>query len=303
MEVISNDAALAELLSICQSCKGHEPYDNPYSSPAFIQYLNRPLTIADIPMESYNIERSSRNNPTNVPWEDSIKNFIFDLTSFSNKKRYSTCILLAEAGYKYSKATLSLLNNKHCYSTSAMILVIPLEENAKLFRLTVVSKGIVTYTSSIEAENLVGILLSWYIPNRTAIVCHSNDIQEYIDCISIMSDCTWSIQCTNSKFIKSGSSKKCKYVCPTYSCQGLHETRAVGEGDITVVEHKVPKEYSGRLNYYLRCIRGSTCASGKCYDCEILFRVIQTVYKTPETSPVSAYDVKFSPTFTACIQL
>lgn len=299
----STEQVLAELLAICQACRGHGDNPDAYTSPGFSEFLNRALTIADIPMQSYNIEKTSRRDPDSVPWEDSIKNFIFDMTSFNTTKKFDVCILLAEFGYKYTDATLDLLTTRHCKPTSSMISVEVTntdvsDSDSTEFKFTIIREGVIEYTCYVTSKYLVSTLVSWYVPGSTMILCHDSMVNEYTDCISMMPRSDWSVSCTTSNFIECDDpGKQCKHICPTYSCLGSLETRAVGSGNIKVTSHKMPRVHEGKLNYYLRCVRGSKHSSGRCYDCQSLYKVITSIYKTPECSPVKASELKFSPTF------
>lgn len=307
---LATDKVLSDLLSICQACKGHGNNPDSYTSPGFSEYLNRALTIADIPMQSYNIERTSRKDPNTAPWEDSIKNFIFDMVSFNTYKKFKVCMLLVEMDYKYTDTTLKLLANKYCTDSSVLVSVeydsVQTDDimDDIIFKIKIVKNGIVEYTADITPDCLVATLVSWYVPNDTIILCHDNTIQEYKDSISMMPDVTWSISCTTTTFIECESARKeCKYICPTYSCLGSLETRAVGSGPIKETCHKIPTAYEGKLNYYLRCVRGSKHSSGRCYDCQSLFKVVTSVYKSPEPSPAKKNLVKFSSQFLASAAL
>lgn len=113
-------------------------------------------------------------------------------------------------------------------------------------------------------------------PKDTLIYCHDSSIAPYKDMLLATDNCTWSVSCGPIQFVSTERSKKsCKYICPVYSCPGSIETRAVGNGQIVFSNDGVPNDYRGRMNYYVRSIRGSRHSSGRCYDCQTLYRVLK----------------------------
>lgn len=113
-----------------------------------------------------------------------------------------------------------------------------------------------------------------------------------------MQNSFWSVSCTTTHFISNREKDKvCTYVCPVYSCQGSFETRAVSAGNITVTQSDKNFTYQGRLNYYQQCVRGSKHSSGRCYDCEVLYKVITQVYTSPLPSPTIPRKINFSRSF------
>lgn len=299
------DKCLLELLSVAQACqhnkrtgvvKRHTTGDNSYTAPAFVEYLNRQLNISDIPMQSFDIELSSRSNPAAVPWDDSIKNLIFDLTSVG-KRTFSSCVILTEPGYKYMDATIALLNTRYCRPNSIMILAHVDDEDTDIYHIKIVRGTTINTSLMVMREHLVDAILG-VCPSNPLILCHDNSVKEYMELISMLPKSIWSIPSTNTRFIALAKDNAvCRYVCPIYSCLGSYETRAVGDGPIKVYNGRVPRDYQGKLNYYLRCVRGSIYPSTRCYDCEILYRTVSSVYRTPNSSPVKSTNVKFSPTF------
>lgn len=75
-------------------------------------YIDRLLNVDYIPMSSYGMESSTRNDLMKVPWEDSVKNFALDVYSFSGSKKFSVCVLLTQPGYKYVDATTELIGHR-----------------------------------------------------------------------------------------------------------------------------------------------------------------------------------------------
>lgn len=297
-----------ELLSICTICNGHSTSKDSYTSPAFAEFLDRALTTDDIPMQSCNMEDTNpiRQDLQSMPWEDSIKNFIFDMTSVNTRSKFSTCIVLSEYGYKYQDATIDIIGDKYGIEDVTLIDVIPVDQDSDLsidgFYVRIRHKN-VDYKSTIDTKTLVSHLVQWYIPERTLIYCHDNSVKEYSDLISMMPMSVWSVSCTLTNYIQcENSSKECKYVCATFSCAGSLETRAVGSGPIIFTDHNVPAKYQGQLNYYFRCVRGSRHSSGRCYDCQILYKVITNIYKSPLPTPKSARFPTFSTSFLSSIQ-
>ena len=286
-------------MQLCSMCTNHKSSQESYSAPSFTDFLNRPLTIDDIPMESCNLEDGIElsKDPKSIPWEDSIKNFIFDLTSVSTDEKFSVCILLSELGYSYPIPTISLINKKYGNSNTVMVHVVPTDETMDTFIVTIRRQEKVEYCSRIDKKYLVGDLLTWYIPKTTLVFCHTLSILQYKELLGMMPDIAWSVSCTISDFIESFDPvEKCKYTCPVYSHPGSIETRAVGSGPIKFIEHKVLGKYRGKMNYYFRCIRSSKHSSGRCYDCQILYNLLVSLdpyRKDSSTKPIAS----FHPTF------
>lgn len=292
-----------ELLSLCTICNGHSTSKDSYTSPAFVEFLDRALTTDDIPMQSCNIEDMNpvREDLKSVPWEDSIKNFIFDMTSVNTRSKFDICILLSEFDYKYQEATADIIGSKYGTDAVTIIDVSPVDQDLDLsidgFHIRVRHKK-TDYKSTINTEILVSSLIQWYSPGNTLIYCHDNTIKEYRDLLTMMPESVWSVSCTLTNYIKSGSPRsECKYICPTFSCPGSLETRAVGTGNIIFTDSNAPAKYQGQLNYYFRCVRGSRHSSGRCYDCQILYKVVTSIYKSPLGTPVATRFPKFSRLF------
>ena len=177
-----------ELLSICTICNGHSTSRDSYTSPAFAEFLDRALTIGDIPMQSCNIEDMNpiRQDLQCMPWEDSIKNFILDMTSVNTRSKFSTCILLSEYGYKYQHATIDIIGDKYGTNDVTLIDVTPVDQDHDLsmdgFYVRVRHKN-VDYKSTIDTKTLVSNLVQWYKANSTIVYCHDNAIKEYSDLI------------------------------------------------------------------------------------------------------------------------
>ena len=293
------DSALAELMQLCTMCNNHRFTQDSYSAPGFTNFLNRPLTIDDIPMESYNSEDGAElsRDPKSIPWEDSIKNFILDLTSVSSTEKFSVCMLLTELGYVYSAPTISLLNKKYGNSTTVMVHVVPVDEDMSTYIVTIRREEKVEYCNRIDRNYLVGDLLTWYMPKSTLVFCHNPSTVQYKELLGMMPDITWSVSCTISNFLESSDFiEKCEYICPVYSHSGSMETRAVGSGPISFIGYKLTGKYRGKMNYYFRCIRGSKHSSGRCYDCQILYNLLLSL--DPQHKQTSStVTTKFEPVF------
>lgn len=291
-----------ELTSVHSRCVQHGGSKDSYASPAFSEWKKGALTIDDIPMQSCSTDLTCpiREDQHKAPWEDSIKNFIFDIVSVNTSSKFTTCILLSEMGYKYQEATIHMIAGKYGTDNVTVIDVVPCDysDGSKYdeFKLRVRHKN-VNYDSIIHKGTLASNVVQWYQPNNTIIFCHDNSIVEYQNIISAMPQSTWSISCTYTNYIINESKKKCYYVCPNFACPGSFETRAVSSGSVVFTNKNAPAEYKGRLDYYSRCVRGSKHYSGKCYDCKKLEVAINDIYKSPLSTPVSARFAKFSPTF------
>ena len=108
---------------------------------------------------------------------------------------------------------------------------------------------------------------------------HDYNVQDYRDTLYLLSEGMWSIPCTVRNFVQTNDlSGSAVYLCPLFACDGSLETRAVGSGTFTTCSGKLPGWYAGKLNYYLKCIRGSTHSSGRCYDCKVVHRIIAKNY-------------------------
>lgn len=294
--------AMKELLEKAQSCSGHNSKGTSYASPSYVDYYNRLLTTDDIPIETYGIEANNRKDSVSLPWDDSIKNMILDLSSFSGSEKYSTCIVLSQPGFKYCDALISLLLLKYCKYGSTLVLVSLSDEYQESFSVhitynSVRSENCVDEHMFVYRSDLVASIVSWYCPYRTCILCHDNSISEYVNCIKMMPTSIWSIQCTYSSYISVKGGGTCKYICPIYGYQWSPETRAIGKGDIIINTLGAPSTYKGKLNYYNRCIRGSMQPTGKCFDCEMLFRSVAFAYDVPIQDSVKKANIRFSDTF------
>lgn len=290
-----------DLVSVCTSCESHHDINkNSYTSPGYIDFLGRALTVGDIPMSSYiqKEDDSPMKDPSSTPWEDSVKNLVFDMTSMDSDKRYDTCILLYEFGYKLPVITANSVSSRYGIPGNVTVDVIPEDCECEYYIVNIRRYSTLEYTFIVDSEHLVGHLIQWYVANSTLILCHDNSNSTYKDVISMMSESTWSVQCTVSTFISARhSSSVSDYICPTYTCPGSLETRCIGTGPIKYISHGLPQSYIGKLNYYLRCIRGSRHSSGRCYDCEILYRVLSTINIECNSKSTATKSVVFSPDF------
>lgn len=269
--------SLSELMELCTACNNHRLAEDSYTAPGFMDFSDSPLNIDDIPMESYSIENGAdiARNPSSVPWENSIKNFVLDIVSLVDHKIFSTCIILSEFGYAYSEVTTAFITKKHTDNNTAVLSIIPLDENNSTFSVTIARDRKVEYYSTTDREYFVSTLSVWYVPNSTLIFCHDASIDEYRDTVSMMPGSTWSISCSPTNFITTTSSDTvCTYICPVYSYPGSMETRAVGSGPVRFAGYKATNSYSGKMNYYSRCIRGCRHNSGRCYDCQVLYKLL-----------------------------
>lgn len=300
------EEVISKLLAVCQSCNGHKTERDAYTSPAFAEYLGRPLTVTDIPMQSYDYTKYTlTKDPKATPWQDSIKNFILDSTSVQTVTKFKVCILMVEYGYRISdtgskllNATADVVGYRYGSPRSMVITTEPEDERYSSFLVTAKQGNDVGFEGVIESESLVNILMSFYIPAKTLLICHDSQSTEYQEVVSMMPDSKWSLSCTPTTFIRPTTRYiECKYVCPVYSCFGSMETRAIGRGPVTFDVSSKPKSYIGRMNYYARCIRGSRHSSGRCYDCQILYKTLISLGASPNSSPVALHSVAFSDSF------
>lgn len=296
----------SKLLAVCQSCNGHRTDKDSYTSPSFAEHLGRPLTTSDIPMQTYDYTKFTlTKNPGATPWQDSIKNFILDVTSINPSFKYSTCILMTEYGYKFTDigekfldATADVVHYKYGSRGSITITTEPTDDKYTSFIVVARQGDIIGFKEVVDREALVSVLLGFYIPNRTLLFCHDSYSREYQEVISMMPESKWSISCTPTTFIRPENKySDHKYVCPVFSCFGSMETRAVGSGPVVFDTSGTPKSYTGKMNYYARCIRGSRHSSGRCYDCQTLYRTLISLGASPSSSPVALHSVVFSDTF------
>lgn len=300
------EETISKLLAICQSCTGHRIEKDSYTSPAFAEYLGRPLTVSDIPMQTFDYTKYTlTKEPGATPWQDSIKNFILDSTSVQPSSKYMVCILMMEYGYRFSdisdkflEATADIVWHKYGAKGSMIITAEPEDEQCSVFTVIARQGNKIGFKDSIDKDALVCILMSFYIPRQTLIFCHDSFTKEYQEAISMMPESRWSLSCTPTVFIRPSTRyTDCKYVCTVFSCFGSMETRAVGYGPAVFGSSNKPKSYTGKMNYYTRCIRGSRHSSGRCYDCQTLYKTLISLGASPSASPVSLHSVAFSDSF------
>ena len=293
--------ALDELTKLSAICKNHRLSQDSYSAPGFTEFLNRPLDISDIPMESYDIQNEIEveiaKDPTTTPWEDTIKNFVLDLTSIPENKVFSTYILLTGAEYIYTEPIMEYISVKYSSSVTKIIHISPICESEDEFMFTIVRNSKIEYSMPVHRDYIVGTLVVWYEPHETFTLCHDTSIYNYKEILSMMPDIVWSVSCSPSDFVKATKSYgSCKYICPIYSHLASKETRAIGNGPIRFVEQVCTNDYAGKMNYYIRCIRGSKHSSGRCYDCEVLYRLctsLQGEYKQKDTETTTKFALSF----------
>lgn len=300
------EETISKLLAICQSCTGHRTEKDSYTSPAFAEYLGRLLTVSDIPMQTFDYTKYAlTKEPGATPWQDSIKNFILNSTSVQQLNKYMVCILMMEYGYRFSdigdkflEATVDVVKHKYGARQSMVITTEPEDEDYSTFTVIARQGNRIGFKDSIDRDALVGILMSFYIPKRTLIMCHDSFSKEYQEAISMMPESRWSLSCTPTVFVRpSNKYTDCRYVCPVFSCFGSMETRAVGYGSVTFNSSNKPMSYTGKMNYYARCIRGSRHSSGRCYDCQTLYKTLVSLGASPNASPVPLHSVVFSDSF------
>ena len=276
MEVAEKDS-IAALTSIYSSCNNHRTSADSYTSPSFVDLFTGPLTIDDIPMECSSSAKSDQTvlDPVATPWEDSIKDLVLDLTSIGFDKTFSVCMLLTRLGHSLMDATIELMHKKYVRSNTTIVSIVPKEEKEEEFEMNIIRNRKVEQSSVIQREYLVTNLLIWYEANDTLILCHDPFISVYKQALEMMPETIWSISCNVTNFVnKKNDTTTCKYACPVYSHPRSMETRAVGSGPINFSDAYVPKDYIGKMNYYLRSIRGSKHSSGRCYDCQVLYKTL-----------------------------
>lgn len=293
------DSSFSELMQVCTVCNNHRLSKDSYTAPGFMEFFDSPLNINDIPMQSHSIDNEIEigRDPSNVPWENSIKNFVLDILSIQNTRIFSTCIILTEFGYAYAEITTVYIT-KRCTDNNTVVLhVVPLDDTNETFSITIRRNGKIEYCSTTDKDYLVSTLSIWYSANSTIIFCHDSSINAYKETISMMPESILSVSCSPTNFVDAAKPDAvCTYICPVYSHLGSMETRAVSSGPIQFIEHKITNSYIGKMNYYSRCIRGSRHSSGRCYDCQVLYKVLislQDENKVQEESPI----IKFAPSF------
>lgn len=271
------DSSFNELMQVCTACNNHRLSQDSYTAPGFMEFLDSPLNIDDIPMQSHSIDTETEmvRNPKNIPWENSIKNFVLDLLSIQNNKIFSTCIILFEFGYAYTETTITFIAKRCANNNTVILYVVPLDDSNETFNITIVRNAKMEYCTITDREYLVSNLTIWYLPNDTMIFCHDTSIDGYREAISMMPESTWSVSCSLTNFVNTTKSNTlCTYICPVYSHLGSMETRAVSSGPIQFKGYGVTNSYVGRMNYYSRSIRGSRHSSGRCYDCQVLYKLL-----------------------------
>jgi len=287
-----SEIRIHELLSSCVGCNvKHVPQDNSFAAPAFMDFLNGGVSLEDIPMESSVITTEAGSG---TPWDEGIKDLLLDLTSFGSSFKFSVCIILSGHMSKYVPLTAELMSAKYCTGPYTVVSVIPESEECASFEVTALSASMPAVRFSVSSDKLIASVIMWYSRGETAVLCHDYSIQVYESLISMMPVCRWSIQCMPTRHIQSAPGvDTCRYICPAFSYRASMETRAVGHGPVVTTSKGVPYGYSGRLAYFHKHIRGSKHTSGRCYDCQVLYRVLMEVYEPALDSPV-----KFTVTFT-----
>lgn len=293
---------ITSLLDESQRCT-HKPARGPYASPAFMSNSSRLLTTADIPIQSYGLQVAPKGDPGRVPWNDHIKNFVADMSAFSRSRKLFVCVTLAGTGYPYVNTSVNLALDKYCASGGVSICVVPSEKEEGCFDVRVVKReqvfdtGIDT-TLVVPSNALVTVLLSWDWKGTTGVLCHDMSTPEYVDYINASDNCTWSVPCTITSFVESDiTDEPLKYMLLVYGHAGSTETRAVGRGKVVISQLPAPALHVGRVNYYMRCVRGSPQPSGRCYDCEMLWRTVARSHAVPEVSPVVKSRTVFTDSF------
>lgn len=280
------DKELIELMEVCNICRNHEVSSDSYTAPAFMDFTDKPITTEDIPMEHTNILKAADTsmNPKDNAWENRLKNFILDLTSVDTESKFFSCIVLADFEPHYELSTTYLLSKKYGTENSATIYVYPISEDCTTFNMTIRRYEKKECQFEVESKDLINELSIWYVEKKTLTFCHNTDIPHYRDIISMMPDSVWSVFCSPYNFVEVKQSLairqaikgsgKCSYICPVYSYRASKETRAVGTGPIRFVGHKNDPSYIGSMNYYSKYIRSSRHSSGRCYDCETLYKLL-----------------------------
>lgn len=303
------DAQLIELIQICNICKNRDPSPDSYTAPAFIDFLDNLLTIEDIPMESNSVFKPVSNkskDPEDNAWDDSIKNFVLDVSSVVVDSKFSVCFVLAEFEYAYEQATIYLLSKKYVKDDITMIYVTPDDEDATTFRVTIRRNDKIELNTITDNEYLISSLIMWYNPGNTLIFCHDTKILQYSDLLTMMPDSVWSVFCNSMNFIQAdklysikklnNSNLRRNYICPIFSHRDSNETRAVGSGPIRFLGYKFDSSYIGSMNYYSKSIRGSIHSSGRCYDCQILHNLLLKLDQFRDKKDKSPI-IEFVPTF------
>jgi hypothetical protein len=281
-----SDQALHNLLSISQQCINHKPQSQTFSAPSFLRELKEPLTISSMPMETSHVASEM----SVLPWNDKIKNFVMDCMSFNNEERFDVCIVLAEYGYNdpsecgdIASLTYDALRLKYSNGSSIILVVEPQDDGTEslqqgldwYFSLKMTYSNCETTKLDVSGQDLVKAVMPFYREKSTLVLCHDSGIEEYRDLLLLMSDAFWSISCTPTCFVGVDSNiRKCKYMCTVYNHNSSTETRAVGQGMVSFGAHLMPRDYIGKVKYYLKCIRGSKHSTGRCYDCKMLYDVI-----------------------------
>ena len=148
------------------------------------------------------------------------------------------------------------------------------------------------------AESLSAVLSPWSIFERRGLICHDATLMAYNNAMHMLEGGMWSIACTSTAFIRNARADiATSYICPVFACDGSTETRAVGEGAIQIKNNPGSGEYDGALGFYNKSIRGSVHSSGRCYDCEMAYRILCSMMtdngEHAGTAETAAGDVKF----------
>lgn len=285
LEMESEDFKLAKLLlEVSNKCNHRKGNEDSYACPSFIDYLDRPLTLKDIPMQSsIEGERLIRRDPSDTPWEDCIKNYIADLASLDGLGNFDAVVLLCAPGYKFARAASLALSKGYVKSSGVLVEVVPQPESKEKLTISVIMSLEVQCSWEVDASSLASELSVWSDTGKYITLCHDYSRDDYRDVLYMLSEGFWSISCTPRNFIRMDNNNSLSnYVCPVFACDGSLETRVVGKGTFNKHTDEPPGWYKGRLGFYLKCIRGSTHSSGRCYDCEMVHRAVVKHYPMEE---------------------
>lgn len=265
-----------QLMEECQKCTHRKGNVDSYACPSFIDSLNRLLFTTDIPIHSTSSgSRLVRRDPGDAPWNDSVKTLILDIVSFQSFSALDVIVILCGRGYNFSRTSSQILSTYSLGSSKTIVEVVPDADDETLFNISVFMGLTLEYSWAVPGESLPSILSAWSTYENRGLVCHDTALTAYKNAIYMLEGGVWSIVCTSGTFVcGSQTDAIVNYICPVFGCDGSTETRAVGKGSIQFKNNPNSGAYDGALGFYNRSIRGSVHSSGRCYDCEMVCRVL-----------------------------
>jgi len=265
---------LKELQAVSELCCLQHLNNYAYTAPDSIFYRGIPLYMSDIGM-SFDSRHTLKGveDPSVVPWDEDVKSLTSDLMTILNRSSFERYVFLTNAHYTYIDNMHKLLRhipsiNPHAY----VICVSPIPEHN--YAISITRGGSTPKEDLVPAEMLVSVMTKLCNDKDTLVCCHTAEDPWYLEVISSIPDCTWSMPSTQSLFLTSSTEPdRSMYMCQVFSHPASVECRAIGIGPPALLSQPCIKYYRSRMYYYSTCIRGAQAKTGRCFDCEVLYRL------------------------------